>query len=144
MNPYIFILGLFTLAGLLTTMWGWRIIARARQTLRWPSTEGVIDKSEETSDTSDLLPTIGFSYMVAGQTRGSRLEFPGGITPTPEFTRHYLNKYPAGEKVRVYYDPADPDRTTLEPGLGQGDWLIFVVGLLATFIGAGLLLFGNL
>lgn len=144
MNPYILILGLFAGAGLLIMLWGWRIIARARQTRHWPATEGVIEQSDTTSDTNDLLPTIVFRYVAAGQPRQGTLEFPAGITPTPEFTQRYLDRYPVGEKIRVYYDPQHPERSTLEPGLGQGDWLIFAVGLVATVMGTGMLLFGNL
>ena len=64
-NPYTIILGLFTLAGLVATVWGGIIIARARRTLRWPNVEGVIEESRFSSRDYDFLPHIVFRYRVA-------------------------------------------------------------------------------
>ena len=46
-----------------------------------------------------------------------------------------MKRFPTGTKVLVYYDPEQPDHATLEPGPGQGDWLVFALGL-------GTLIFG--
>lgn len=143
LNPYALILGLFALAGLLTTLWGWSIIVKGRKTLRWPATEGVIEQSAPAADADDLLPHILFSYTVVGQTYRRELEFPGGISPVPEFAASYAGKFPAGAKVQVYYDPGHPERATLEPGPARGDWMIFALGLVATVFGASALLFSG-
>ncbi len=143
LNPYAFILGLFTLAGLLTALWGWSTLVKGRKTLRWPATEGVIEQSTPAADADDLLPHILFSYTVAGQTYRRELEFPGGISPTPEFSVSYAGKFPVGAKVRVYYDPAQPERATLEPGPGRGDWMILALGLAAAVFGLSALLFSG-
>jgi hypothetical protein len=140
-NPYALILGLFTLAGVFLTAWGLSIIVKGRKTLRWPATEGVIEHSA--ADADDLLPRILFSYTVAGQTYRRELEFPGGISPTPEFAASYVEKFPAGAKVQVYYDPEQPERATLEPGSARGDWMIFILGLAATVFGTAALLFSG-
>ena len=67
-NPYIIILSLFIVAGLIATIWGWTIIAKGQKTLRWPNVEGIIEESRPASDADDLLPHILFSYTVAVQT----------------------------------------------------------------------------
>ena len=39
-NPYIIILGLFTVTGIGTTIWGVWILARARRSAGWPGVDG--------------------------------------------------------------------------------------------------------
>lgn len=142
-NPYVIILVLFVVAGFAVTLWGLKVIARGRRTLRWPSTEGAIEESRLVSDTDDLFPHILFSYRVGVQTYRRELGFPGGTNPTPEFAASYVKKFPVGARVRVFYDPERPDQATLEPGLAQGDWMIFALGLSATILGILLLVFGH-
>jgi len=142
-NPYSIILGLFVVAGILVASWGLRIIVRARKTLQWPAVEGSIVESMVSSDADELLPHIKFSYCVEQQTFQQLLTFSGDVTPSQEFSRHYVEKYPAGSRVQVYYNPAKPDIATLEPGLGKGDWLVFAIGLITLVLGILLLIFSG-
>ena len=137
LNPYTIIISLFIIAGLLTAAWGLWIIVRGRKTLQWPSVEGVILESAIASDNDDLLPHILFRYSIGQVSYKQTMQFPGDVTPTQEFAASYVRKYPEGSRVQVYYDPANPELATLEPGLGKGDWLVFAMGL-------GTLLFGIL
>lgn len=125
------------------TLWGWSIIAAARRSLRWPQVDGVIEQCDLSSTEDDLLPHIVFSYIVNGQQQRCQLEFPGGTTPTPEFATSYVQRYPLGAQVRVFYNPAKVEQATLEPGMRQGDWMVFVLGLLATIGGVLFLIFGG-
>lgn len=143
MNPYIIILILFLLGGLGTTIWGWTIIARGKRTLKWPAAEGVIEKSQPSSEGDDLLPEIVFSYTVSGHRYQRTMEFPGGTNPTQALAASYVDKYPVGAKVSAYYNPQQPGQATLEPGPGRDDWLIFVLGIVVTVIGIGFLIFGG-
>lgn len=142
-NSYILILWLFLLAALLVTLWGWFIIAKARCTLRWPQVEGVIEQSAPSSEEDDLLPHIVFSYRIDGHFYRSQLKFPSGITPTPEFSASYLKRYPVGAAVHVHYNPEQPGEATLEPGMGQGDWMVFALGVIATLCATAFLCFGT-
>jgi len=141
-NPYIIILGLFVITGIGTTFWGWRIIARGRRSLHWPQTDGTIDTAVPKYDTNDQLPNIVFSYTVAGQDLKQAVTFPDDTMPSPELTASYLRKYPQGAQVRVFYNPQDPRQATLEPGPAQGDWVMFVFGLLISVFGLIFLIFG--
>ena len=134
LNPYVIILGLFTLTGFAAAAWGWRIIAKGRETMRWPTVEGVVEKCEPPSST-DLLPTIEYRYSVAGASYHRALEFPPDITPTAEYSADYVKRYPPGRTVTVHYNPGDPAQATLEPGVGRGDWMVFALG-------AGMAVFG--
>ncbi len=139
-NPYVIILALFALLGPLVMFWGWRILRKAMQTRAWPCVEGVIHVSEPSSRHDDLLPHIEYSYEVAGKSFRSILAFDADISPTPEFSASYVKKYPVGRVVEVHYDPARPEHSTLEPGLGAGDWMVFALGLVMTVSGVLFLL----
>jgi hypothetical protein len=100
---------------------------------------GRIEISALSSSSNDLLPDIRYRYEVAGQSYQSRFEFPSGTHPLPEFSRSYVEKYPVGASVTVYYNPQQPADSTLEPG-AQGDWMILALGILLMVGGAGALL----
>lgn len=143
LNPYILILAFFTLAGLVMAGWGWRNMMEARKFRQWSTTEGVIETSTPTSAHDDLLPHIEFSYEVAGRRYTRALEFRSGVNPSQELARSYVAKFPAGAKVRVHYDPAQPARATIEHKSSHDDWLIFAIGLGAALFGLGALLFSG-
>ena len=142
-NPYVITLALFTLTGLVATVYGWVIIAKTRKTKTWPSVEGVIEESKTTSEENDQLPYVAFSYTVDGQTHHRAQAFPKDLVPGEEFRKTFAGKYPPGARVPVYYDPAFPERATLEPGFISGDWMVFAIGLGMAVIGIFFLLSGT-
>ena len=141
LNPYSIIVALFVITGLLVTTWGIIIIVKARKTQQWPNVTGVIVESNFDTDNSDLLPQIAYSYIVGGQSYRRSMEFSADISPTQEFSTSYVEKYPLGTKVQVYYHPDNPQRATLEPGLGKGDWLVVAIGLITLLFGILFLFF---
>jgi len=139
-NTYAIIIGLFIVSGLIATLWGGLLIARARKKMRWPAVTGRIEVSEPASVDDDLLPHIEYSYTVQDAEYRKTLDFPAGTTPTPEFAASYVEKYPPGAEVQVYYDPQQPEHATLERGIQGGDWLVFVFGLVTVVMGLAMLL----
>jgi len=135
LNPYSIILSLFVICGLLVTLWGVRVIVLARKTLLWPSVGGKIEESRINYGSRDLMPHIVFSYKVGEKHFQQQLKFPADVTPSPEFSKSYVEKYPTGFLVQVYYDPANPETAILEPGPAEGDWLILAIGLAMLFLG---------
>ena len=142
-NSYVLVLWLFLLVGLAVIGWGWSIIAAARRTERWPQVEGVIEQCDPISEEDDLLPYIVFSYTVNGQPQRSPLVFASGTTPNPEFAASYIQRYPVGTPVKVSYNPAKVDEATLEPGMRQGDWMVFGLGVVATIVAVASLIIGS-
>lgn len=128
-NPYSIILGLFILSGVVVTLWGVRVIVVARRTLQWPCVGGKIEESKIDFGSRDLLPHIVFSYSVEGKEFRQNLKFPADVTPSQEYSKSYVDRYPAGFLVQVYYNPDNPEDVTLEPGPGKDDWLIMAIGL---------------
>lgn len=139
MNLYGIILILVTLAGLAISLWGWLILRQSKQRRQWPSVTGVIEASEPHSEQDDLLPNIVYRYEVGGETYRRSLQFPGGTNPMPEFAQSYVDKYPVGAEVQVYYQPDRPGQSTLEPQT-RGDWMILALGILMTVGAAASLL----
>jgi len=142
-NPYVIILGLFIISGLIATLWGWSIIAKGRRSLSWPHTEGIIETSTTVSDEHDLLPHISYRYTIDGKSFQNNIEFSSDISPTIEFSDTYLKKYPTGTKITVYYQADKPENSTIEPGVARGDWLVFALGLGMTVIGIASLFVSN-
>ncbi len=131
MNLYPIILALVALGGIGVSLWGWQTLRRARRVREWPTVSGTIEACEPTSEANDLLPNIVFSYRVDGRDYRRSFAFPEGTHPLPEFTRTYMERYPVGKTVEVYYEPGQPQNATLEPG-SQGDWMILALGLMMT------------
>ena len=143
--------GFFLCGGILFSIIGIWYLAQARQTLDWPSVEGKVLSSSvlarqssrrqvgETSGGVSFYPRVRFEYSVAG------VSYQGDQVSVGEVGRAFRTsaeavsgKYRPGQGVTVFYDPLQPGRSVLEPGV-QGTtyfWLGIGVGL----IGVGLLI----
>ena len=143
LNPYSIIQGIFVGSGLLVTLWGVRVIVKTRKTLKWPCVAGKIEESRINFGAKDLFPHIVFSYSVDQQAYQQSMKFPADVTPTPELTKSYLDKYPAGFLVQVYYNPDNPQEATVEPGPREGDWLILTIGIAMLLLGILMLFFAG-
>ena len=134
-NPNVFIFSAVTVAGIGVAIWGWRIRKRSLARAHWPHTEGVIVASRPGLAENDLLPRIEFAYTVDGREYHTVFRFPEGTHPLPEFTQSYLDKYPEGKAVTVYYDPQNPAEATLEP-VAHDDWMVLAAGIVTAIGGA--------
>ena len=53
-----------------------------------------------------------------------------------------IHKYQKGVEVDVSYDPADPRRAMLQPGVYHDAWTFIGIGVFLIACGAGAMLFG--
>lgn len=115
-----------------------------RGSLKWPSTEGEILSSEVAFDpmSGRERAQLRYRYTVDGKSyTGSRVTFNGDTlfsAGSGEARAAEVQRSPAGQAVRVYYDPADPARSVLVPGSGPQSMipigiggLFFVLGLIS-------------
>ena len=93
----------------------------------WPTTEGVITRSlivqhhprgsekHGYAQRREYEVRVEYSYDVEG-TRygGDRLRIRPNRYQGERSAKRELAKYPAGQKVKVYYDPEKPERSVLE------------------------------
>ncbi len=115
-------------------IWGLKILRSAQKTRLWPSVSGTITISQLNNEDDELLPKICFNYQVNDAEYNNTLQFPADTTPSKELSQTYVDRYPAGAQVEVYYNHQQPDQATLEPGGHPGDWLVFLFGLGATIL----------
>jgi hypothetical protein len=124
---------------------GWRDLGRARASASWPRTDGEIVGAdlqvEGYHDDGEAMQraVIRYRYDVGGEShRAERVFF--GDDVALRFTgpgRRRLDAYPVGRRVSVAYDPADPRRAVLEPGVSGAVRLSVLVALAIALLGLG-------
>lgn len=92
----------------------------------WPSVEGRITTSavytrrDRDDGKLEYHSNIAFVYSVNGvNLAGNTVRF-GFENFGKAAAEHVCARYPAGASVPVYYDPANPSRSVLEPGRRAG------------------------
>ena len=104
--------GAFILFGLLSAAASLSDFRYGQQSLSWPSTEGEITQSVRRRG-SRLLKSLEYRYTVGTTTYvGTRAAF----MRTP-YVKPIHETYRTGQRVGVHYDPTDPGRAVLEPGV---------------------------
>ncbi|MBL1292373.1 MAG: DUF3592 domain-containing protein [Thiotrichales bacterium] len=131
MNYYVIILLLVFFGGIAVTIWGWKILKKSQAVGRWPTTKGNIVVSSDKGKNDEHAPNIQYQYVIDGKSFQQSFQFPSDVESMPELSARYVNKYPVGCEVKVYYNPVNPDDAVLESRL-QGDWMIFVMGIVTT------------
>jgi hypothetical protein len=137
------VLGLvFSLIGLRELWYGYR-------SLKWPSCEGTILKSEVkksrgSDGEADFNPRVIYVYSVGGQEFVSkRVAFHGWGGTTAAASAAVCLRYPIGSTVRVFYNPCRAACSTLETGYGPGNFLVIGIGAVLGFAGTWAYLANN-
>jgi hypothetical protein len=129
---------IFLLAGCsMLTAGLWRF-KQARDSTRWPVTNGAVVFSEKHSSTSVVEDSEGdrsrvqshsaalaYRYQVDGVTYYSNIRRFGALAgASGGWAQAILDRYPTGAEVPVSYNPADPNTAVLEPGSSsESYWL---------------------
>ncbi len=116
----------------------------AESSVKWPNTPGQITSSKINKlciIRSGYVPVIEYSFEANGHKQtGKRIAYRELASREETEIERVVEKYPTGVKVKVTYDPADPQNSVLEPGT-QGTkvltydvvWL-FCVGLFCVLV----------
>lgn len=103
--------------------------ARARASLSWPSTEGVV-----LSDLKGDSARVRYVYAFAGRSYQSKRE----RVFLAQFMKVSSRNYQPGDTVTVYVNPADPSFSVLLPGGAGIAFVVFsVLSGVLIFIGIG-------
>ncbi len=153
---------LFVIVGALLILWGVSAALSATRTTHWPTVSGrVIASRIEVKEQKTLSPSskgasyykqkryypkIEYPYSVQGKEfTGTKVKalFSGRISYLTEWqAQNVINKYPEGKNVLVFYDPNDPARACLEPGV---PWKLVLpmslFGLLSMGVGIALIFY---
>jgi len=104
----------------------------AQEALDWPSVPGEILESEISprlaagpgSDQTHSL-SMRYRYLIDGQQlEGTRLHTLPSELLSGDKAREIQARFPVGAQVSVHYDPEDPQRSLLEPGVALDSELV--------------------
>jgi hypothetical protein len=103
-------------------------------TVSWPETSGKITRSrvvnvgDEEYRLSDSHFSVGYTYAVDGKEyTGHDYRLRSDATQGVWYAARLAQRFPLGETVPVYYDPAQPARSVLVRGLMSEDGQMFLV-----------------
>jgi len=125
-----------------------RQLVRRQRSKSWPVAPGRITHSEMTVETKTSAKgestmygaRIAYTYAIGGvDHEGHQVDWLDDIkTNFDSPARKLVAKYPVGQVVNVYYDPADPATALLEPWRLRG--ILFIALFAVVFSGFGVFL----
>ena len=138
----------FVLFGVLGTWMGGSALVSGKASESWPSTAGVVTRSEITCSSDSgrgrsgttCQPDVRYRYRVgADDFRGRELDFDWSLRTQEDHgarAAETRGAYEVGDTVAVFYDPASPGRSVLRPGYHGGTWGLLAIGALFLLVGA--------
>ena len=106
------------------------------QSFNWVQTEGEILQSDvevvnQADGTRYYHAGASYRYVANGETHtGERLFFGQWDGPVRGDAQQIVDRYPPGQAITVYYNPADPAQAVVERRVGRGPWLALPLALL--------------
>ena len=128
-------------------VYGVNMLIKEKASRSWPVCQGTVissDIEQESKIDSSKKKTVNYracvvySYSVNGKTFiSNRIAFETYSTSQKRKALTIVNRYPAGEIITVYYDPANPNSAILEKGTGNTVYpaIVIVIGCLCAFLG---------
>ena len=101
----------------------------------WPTTNGVVSfakvRSKNQRGTGTVYFTdLNYQYTVDGKLlNGNKISWMEPVYPNESSARQAA-PYTEGQQVKVYYDPSNPSRSFLKPGMTVGMHLFVCPGIL--------------
>jgi uncharacterized protein DUF3592 len=110
---------------------------RTKITQSWPSTEGTVSATNirryNDEGTIRFAPEVDYEYQVAGQTHKSSQIRPEVFISflDEDEAKRFVQKYAAGNKLQVFYDPARPTKAVIEPTAAPVLHLVTLMGAIS-------------
>ena len=110
---------------------------RGQASEAWPHVTGHVMSSSVCSGESADRPIVDYSYSVDDRAyRGDKICFGTEVSfLSPAQAQAYVDQYPPGSGVTVYYDPANPHRSVLLQGIPKQSDRLIASGLVMALIG---------
>ena len=137
------------LSGIVLTGYGVISIRKGYESRTWPETRGTIISShmerrthrdsQKNKSRLQYIAIIRYSYTVNGRGHvGSKIGFGKSqyISNRSIKVERYLQQFPVGKSVTVYYNPADHGEAVLNPGITGGAFLMLAGGIIFLLGGA--------
>ena len=124
---------------------GQPMLDKADASLSWPNVPGTViesemDQYEDEEDGRMYRAIVVYRYSLdGGEFESDRISLGGNFSTSDRtFIFETLKKYPVDQQVTVFYNPASPAESALEPGTSTGGYIVYGLGL--GFLGLGCLL----
>jgi hypothetical protein len=153
-NPGIIVGAIFLLIGIIVSFISLIRILQSLFAKSWSTTEGKITRSKiyisrsySSSNTSSgatkqrttsYRPDIEFEYRVQDQVYKSTRVYYGskmGSSWKWRRSKKYVDKYPIGQSLTIFYKPSNYKKAVLEPGIHRELIFSILFGLLILYIG---------
>jgi Protein of unknown function (DUF3592) len=111
---------------------------RADASKKWPTASGTVTASALEKSPGHrwrYRAALQYSYRVAGKDYQSTRIFWGGNEGRERHMASVVDTYPAGGKVRVFYDPKNPAEAVLNPIQNTGSRQLVLYALAMTTLG---------
>jgi hypothetical protein len=94
-------------------------------------TQGRVTESKTYWKSKGWHYEIWYEYGVDGRLyKSDRVNYGHTGSSDKSFASNYVNRYPVGKSVVVYYDQNHPNKSVLEPNVSNYDW-VFVIVMIA-------------
>jgi hypothetical protein len=108
---------------------------RAQASRQWPTSSGTITAStlEKSLDSKRRYrAAVRYRYRVGGKDYESNRVFWGGNEGREKSMASVVGFYPAGRKVKVFYDPQNPAEAVIDPiqNAGSRPLVLYAMGLM--------------
>jgi Protein of unknown function (DUF3592) len=121
------------------------VVRELRQVYVYRSVEGRVLASELAARQvqsaklrpASYTPEVSYEYLVDGKRyEGNRIHLYKENSTSEKAMARMRDRYPAGARVMVHYDPQDPSIAVLEAGFTVVSFAVFLGGLLGTLLAA--------
>jgi Protein of unknown function (DUF3592) len=115
-------------------------LKNAQDSLNWPTTDGVVISSEIKESTNENSTTYSanarYKYSIGEKSYSSdQVSFGQYSSSNPEYAQSIVQRYLAGQKVKVHFNPTNPNNSVLEPG---ASWVSYMpLGISIAFFTTG-------
>jgi hypothetical protein len=146
-RPYGMEGGVMLIGGSMVLTW-WKTLRLGYASLKWPRARGTIVSSELegypdvpfSSRFRIRVPAIEYEFVVDGtRYTGSMVSVAVGTGYSAD---NAIHKYRKGDEVDVSYDPIDPRRAMLQPGVYHDAYTFICIGTLLIACGACAMILG--
>ena len=135
----------FALFGVGMAVWGGFIVKDANESVSWPTVQGEmigsrvdreVTRDSDGSASTSYRANVTYRYVVEEvEYTGKKVFFGKKDTAFRWSAQKIVKRYPWGKKVRVYYDPEQPEAAVLEPGARLSSYWKLGIGLLCVLLG---------
>ncbi len=129
---------LFLILGMWALVVGFSMGLEGWQARKWPVAKGRIIVSRVKQwrapgkiRIARLCLDMDYLYMVENKVfEGHRLNSGWRCFASEDHIKEVLRRYPSGRKVGVFYNPKNPDKSLLEPGISWSVLLLVGIGII--------------